>query len=491
MGLMRFRVYPPERITPRLVRQAYLSGMDRTSWPVRATVEGDVLALGRSVNDSAALNAPWPVEGFGSLMLNSAVLLEREEPYWLPLELARGTLMQVRNQLAEWRMIGMSVPRAAEGKLASAMERLSWAAVSQDDPPVSAAAAAEALRTGLVAGELLAAAFAEQALAVRRQNGFARSGVMAVDLGTTMPEENIARHVPTAFNAAAVPISWRETETTEGQFFWKENDRQIQWCREQGLKVIAGPLVSLDRRMLPDWLYLFEDDFDNVLDFASGLIRATVERYRGKVDYWVCAGRPGDDDALALSEHDRLRLIAHGVELVRSLDPDVPALVSFDRPWAEYLHDRHADFPPLHFAETLGRADIGLTGLMIELNLGYPAGGTPLRPIIELGRMIDAWSTVGLPLWVSLCAPSAAVEDPLARRGGAAPRDNWTAAAQNSLAARIVPFLLAKPAVQGVLWNQLDDGRPHDFPHGGLLDARGRPKPALRSLAAIRKAILT
>jgi hypothetical protein len=488
---MRFRVYPPERITPRLVRQAYLSGMDRTSWPIRATIEGDVLSLHRSVGDSAALNAPWPVEGFGSLMLTSAVLIEREEPYLLPLELARGTLLQVRNQLAEWRMIGLSAQRGAENKLAAATERFSWAAVSQDDPAASAAAAEEALRAALVAGEMLAAAFAEQALAVRRQNGLAQSGVLAADLGTTMPEENLRRHIPPAFNAAVVPISWRETESTEGLFSWKENDRQVQWCREQGLKVVAGPLVSLDRRMLPDWLYLFEDDFDNVLDFASALIRAAVGRYRGKIDFWVCAGRPTDDDALALSEHDRLQLIAHGVELVRSLDPDVPALVSFDRPWAEYLRDRESDFPPLHFAETLARADVGLTGLMIELNLGYPGGGTPLRPIIELGRMIDVWSTVGLPLWVSLCAPSAAAEDPLARRSSALPRDNWTAAAQNSLAARIVPFLLAHPAVRGVVWNQLDDGRPHDFPHGGLIDARGRPKPALRALAAIKKAILS
>ena len=30
---------------------------------------------------------------------------------------------------------------------------------------------------------------------------------------------------------------------------------------------------------------------------------------------------------------------------------------------------------------------------------------------------------------------------------------------------------MAKPAVQGVIWNQLRDNQPHDFPHGGLFDA--------------------
>ena len=40
MGLMRFRVFPTERITEEMVQQAYLSGIDRVSWPVRTSVEG-------------------------------------------------------------------------------------------------------------------------------------------------------------------------------------------------------------------------------------------------------------------------------------------------------------------------------------------------------------------------------------------------------------------------------------------------------------------
>jgi hypothetical protein len=49
---------------------------------------------------------------------------------------------------------------------------------------------------------------------------------------------------------------------------------------------------------------------------------------------------------------------------------------------------------------------------------------------------------------------------------------------------------LAKPFVQGVLWNQLCDNQSHDFPHGGLFDAEGKAKRSLRTLAAIRKAYL-
>jgi hypothetical protein len=55
----------------------------------------------------------------------------------------------------------------------------------------------------------------------------------------------------------------------------------------------------------------------------------------------------------------------------------------------------------------------------------------------------------------------------------------------------MVSLLLAKPAVHGIIWNELSDAKPHGFPHGGLLDAQDRPKPALASLTKIRHEHLT
>jgi hypothetical protein len=55
---------------------------------------------------------------------------------------------------------------------------------------------------------------------------------------------------------------------------------------------------------------------------------------------------------------------------------------------------------------------------------------------------------------------------------------------------RYVTLLLAKPYVDGILWNQLRDAELHEFPHGGLFDADDHPKPALRQLASLREAHL-
>ena len=202
MGVMRFRVFPTERITAEMVQQAYLSGIDQTAWPVRTSVEGGELLLQRAVSDSANLHVPWLVEGYGPLTLISASLIERAEPYSLPLEIARGTIVQVRNQLADWQAIGLSVPETVHAKLASAIERFSWAAVEQEDLALSAPKAEEALRDALDAADLLAAAYTEQALAVRavknRQEILGPLGdaekkvqipfaLLGADLGTTPP----------------------------------------------------------------------------------------------------------------------------------------------------------------------------------------------------------------------------------------------------------------------------------------------------------------
>ena len=57
-------------------------------------------------------------------------------------------------------------------------------------------------------------------------------------------DNHTARQFLLTFNAAEVPICWRDTETTEGRFSWTTSDKQIEWCRAHGLKVLAGPLLA-------------------------------------------------------------------------------------------------------------------------------------------------------------------------------------------------------------------------------------------------------
>ena len=134
------------------------------------------------------------------------------------------------------------------------------------------AAAQEALRIALDGSQLLAAAYAEQAIAARRR----ATGRLPLLLGGALsgPEmdEAAARSFLSAFNMAMVPLFWRDVEAEEGCFDWSACDRQIEWCRAQGLRICLGPLLQPDARGLPDWVYLWDDDSESLLS-AAGAIR--------------------------------------------------------------------------------------------------------------------------------------------------------------------------------------------------------------------------
>jgi hypothetical protein len=70
-------------------------------------------------------------------------------------------------------------------------------------------------------------------------------------------------------------------------------------------------------------------------------------------------------------------------------------------------------------------------------------------------------------------------------RGGITPQ--W----QREQAQWLIPLLVARQPMQAVIWNQWRDDRPHDFPHGGLNDAQGKPKVALEAMIEMRKDLVT
>ncbi len=356
------------------------------------------------------------------------------------------------------------------------------------------AAAQEAIRLALDAGQQLAAAFTDQAIASRRRTAGRLPSLLGSELADVTMDDAIARLFVASFNVAWVPIYWRDVEAVEGEFDWTDCDRRLEWCRAQGIRTCLGPLVQLDARGLPDWVYLWDDDFESLLAAAGQFVEAAVNRYRGNVDLWHCAARANTSQTLKLSDEERLRLVAWVVCRVKQLDPEHPHVVGIDQPWGEYAGRRATDLAPLHFADALVRARIDLRAILLEMNFGCFAGGTLLRSELELNRQLDLWSMFGLPLLVGISLPSGGDADPRARQNCAAsPGDSsaaWSLAAQQAWAARYVPLMLAKPGIYGVLWNQFDDVRPHEFPHAGLVTSQGQAKPALRTLAALRAALI-
>ncbi len=488
MGQLRFAVFPPERLTPQMAEHACLATVDQSCAMVQARVEPGRLVLQRKAGDSATLHLAWPLDEEDWAVLCTGTLIEQPAEYHLPLELARGTVGQLRNQLDSWKALGMVVPGEVLSLVHHAVSALGQAAVSKADPARSASQADEAIRLGLQAADLLVAAYVDQVLAARRRAAKKLMPILGGNLQTLLPAGALAAQFVRGFNTAVRPRPWSAIEREENRFDFAASDAQIAWARSQGLKVCAGPLVQLDRALLPDWLRLWEGDFGNIQKFASGFVRAAVERYRGQVDIWHCAGRIHAAEALGLTEEQRLRLAAHVLELARQLDSSAAAVVSFDQPWGEYMSRRELDFAPLHLADALVRAGLDLAALGVEINLAYLPGGTLPRPALALSRLVDLWASLGLPLLVFLVVPGGGGEDRLARRRVGTWPGEWGPERQQRYVAGWVPLLLAKPGVCGVVWDQWRDAAGHEFPHGGLFDAEEKPKPAWQTWLKARAA---
>jgi Glycosyl hydrolase family 10 len=492
MGAIKFRLSRRDRLAADAVERAYMAGMDEIPWQTRSQLADAELTVQRSESDSGNFFISCVVEGHGEITLCTASLMERDRPYQLEVEIARGTLNRLLNQIATWQSYGMQVPPSVGATVAQAREHLSWAVTRQNEPDEASDRALVATRLALDAVDLLNAAYIEQALATRHHQSGKLSTLLGVNLGNMKPSDPFASQIPRAFNTAMVPLVWRDIEAAEGKRDFSLPDQQIEWCRANGLKICSGPLLRIDKWSLPDWMYLWgEGDEESFRSCVAEHVQAVVTHYRGKVQLWQCAAGLNIDNDFAHEEEERLRLAVLSIESIRRIDPRAPVVLMIDQPWGTFMSREDCDLSPLHFADALVRADLGLSGIGIEINFGYGPQGSESRSALEFGRQIDRWSSLGLPLLITLTVPSSTAADPLARVGARpinySSSQMLTPDAQRAWGERFLPVLLSKQPVQGIIWNQLYDSQPHAFAHGGLVDVEQHAKPIVELLATMRR----
>lgn len=490
MGFLRLLNPHPERLANGALDRTYVAGLDGTPTAVRKVWETDrIVRLERESRDSGNVYIPWQVEGHGELLLCTATLMEREPPYHLPVELARGSVNRLRTKAEIWKMAGLRVPRELAAQIQTSSQTFVQAATSQQDELAAAAAAEEAIRQSLNATERLGSEYAQQTLRIRHQAAGPLPTLLAGNLGNEMLPANTEPMFRAAFNAAVVPCSWRDVQPTADRWEWGACDKQVQWCYRYGLKVIGGPLVSLHRERLPDWVTAGSLDLAGLAKAVRMFVEAAVERYRNQVHLWHAVSATTADPWLG--DEQKLRLAALVVETARRRDSRTPVFLSVDQPWGEPLAWGRATLSPVQFVDFLLRADADIAGIGLEINHGYWPGGSLPRDVLEVTDHIDMWAMLGLPLIVMFTIPSSLEPDSLASdRSVVSPfafPSGLSAQDQKRKVEQLWPALLAKQPVQALVWNQVFDSLPHRYAHGGLFTGQALPKPALGSLLALRR----
>ncbi len=489
MGSMAFQL--PATISPEaetdLESACVAGGQDGMPFPTHVTIEPGLLFVERNVSESGFLTAPWEVDGMGRLMLSSATLMERRNPYDLVLELGRGKIHQLRNQMCEWVGGGLILSDAVQKQILDATHAFGKAASATNG---DIALARQVLSLGHQAAQRMVQSYIDQVFQVRHL----RQAQLDTNWGchvTAVPSsDHETKLLREAFTSVSLPISWADAQPEEGAWEWAELDRRVAWAGEN-FTVVGGPLIDFSGGGLPDWLWSRELGMHELSERINAFVEAVVKRYQGTIRTWRLTVASNSSGVLASNDEELIWLTIRIVEVVRKIDPQLAVIVGMCQPWGEYLATKEHTVTPFGFADTLLRTGCRLDALELEMVMGISPRGSYCRDTLEVSRLLDLFVLLGVPLYVTLGYASAAQPPDANGNGDLSPRGGfwgtgYTPEDQADWVQTFARLILCKPYVQGVTWAHWDDRAPHQFPHCGLIDRQGQPKPALEPLRQLR-----
>jgi hypothetical protein len=473
-----------------LARSCLGGGYDHTPVPCRVEVRGDRLTLRRDRDESGYLMAPWPIDGAGSVMGTTATLIERQAPYYLLVELARGKLNQVRCQTADWELAGLELSKSLDNLIHQATHALGQGILDADQP-AGERAAQEALSLSYKAADELIELYTAQLFAIRHQRQDRLDSMLGCRLTAVPPPAIEARYV-SAFNSACVALNWRSTEPQQATYNWNAADAIISWGESHHFALAAGPLIDFSSYGLPDWLMPWEGDLPSLLSFMCDYVETVISRYRSRVRRWTLCSGSNNARVLGLGEDDLIRMTARLAEAAWAIDPQLELVVGLAQPWGDYLISDDHTYSPFVFADTLLRAGLNFAAFDLELFFGMSPRGSYCRDSLEVSRLLDLFGLLGVPIQVTLGCPAStgidSTADPRQQIGSMGHfRDGLKPESQADWAYNSAALMLAKPHVAGIFYDHFTDAAPHRIPNGGLVDPRGAVRKALDRLQALRE----
>lgn len=386
---------------------------------------------------------------------------------WQLAERTRGFVERAQRGARLWQMVRFAATTAYEaGRQAAEVDRATVEARG-----LVAAVVAEYLRPFMLREKTLRRRTAAVSLRLMARDGIPISGA-AVSLeqlghefvfgcnlfayGAFDSSEDQQRYEQSflrLFNLAVVPVYWPLVEPVEGRVDYTRDvhglpgpEPMVQWCRAQGLRVMAGPILTGEVR--PLWLR--DKSPEETARLVEAHVRDAVGRFRGQVDCWSLA--PNTWPTLAFS---RLRLpVSYLVGWAAKADVGARIFVEHSA--------AHALVNALQQEE---RRPFGLGGVVLG---AYQADGA--WPAEEFEATLYRLRTAEVPVYVSrVMIPGAAKDE----------------AVQGRQVADFYRTAMAHPAVRGIIWWDLSDRFAYRGTPGGLLRKDLSPKPAYQALARL------
>jgi hypothetical protein len=486
---MIFRL--PDGLTAESVQElesaTLANGPDGMPLPSVLALQPRQLHLSRDEDESCILLAPWHLPPLGQIMLSSATLMDRAEPYDLLVELARGKTNQVRNQAADWQLGGLVMPESLGERIRSnaiQFGRLVCGERAHDLREMQSSL----MESCRLASELVRV-YRDQVFSIRHQRQVKLDTSLGCRVDASVQQPASAAIFCKTFNRAILPLSWHRIESDETVYRWDEADALLDWIEANNLDVTAGPLIDFSAANLPAWLWLWERDVPSMATFMCRFVESAIRRYRSRIRRWHLTAGSNWANVLGLTEEDLLALTYRLYETARNVDPSLELFVGIAQPWGEYRLSFERN-TPFHFADSLIRSGLQLSGLDLEIVMGVGSRGSYCRDELDLSRLLDVYAILGVPLSVTFGYPAQPHTDPNSDPELMPGRGHWQGGyddrAQENWTSRLLSLALCKPYVRAVNWCHFSDQMPHTFPHCGLLDAMERARSAIEVLRLLR-----
>ncbi len=503
--MLCFRVYDPSRLpSATTLDVAYLVAGDGVAIPAAISYEEGLIACQKRSSESSALAIHYDAGHLGQLTLQTCLLPERDEPYLLALELARARLRMFIAKTEDWMLFDMDPEHPAMLEFTRA-RGLFVEALSATDGEKAEELAHQTLLSCIDAGELLTEYHAELLLTRRLKSPTAARTTLGCTVHPMQWSDRLKSVVAAHFDYICMPVRWRDLEPEEGEYAWRLTDRWIEWAVRTARKpVMAGPILDLSRLAIPDWLYIWEHDYETLRELVSEHIRAVVTRYRRAIHIWNVASGININENFHLTYEQMMDLTRVCLLLIKKLQPNARVMVEVAQPFAEHYATQSGSLPPLMYLEMILEAGMPIDSFGIRLQVGQAREGRTTRDLMMLSHMLDRLARLEHPVIITACGapstPTAPVEpakpgdeELLAGIGSPAPvggagywHEPWSEAVQAEWLTKVATIALSKPYIESICWQELYDHNTSDMPAGGLISSLGIVKPALRRMGQIR-----
>lgn len=418
----------------------------------------------------------------GKLMLPTCLLPDREEPYHLMVELARHRIKMFLAKSEDWQMFDLSSEHPAMQQWEMARQ-LFTLALTTADPIEAERNARKSLTFGIDATEKLAMAHAEILLHRRFAQRAASSATLGVRIWPGRDSKPLRDIVQSDFDVVQIPMRWRDLEVEEGKYNWDAVDRWVQWAQQAKKPVMGGPLLDFSHAAMPQWMHVWQNDYETCRDLSYDHIERVVQRYRGAVGLWNIAAGLNVNDNFRFTFEQMMDLARMATLVVRQARPGARTLVELVQPFGEYLAFNKDALPAPRFIERLLQEGIRMDAVGLQLLFGSGTIGHGSRDLMQMSNVIDRFAFLEQPILVTaLGAPSESVD-----ADGGHWHEAWSNDSQAQWLSRAFAILLSKPFVESVFWGDLYDHTDATLPAGGLITDAGKAKPALARLIAARR----